>query len=294
MLNRLALEEMDYGKAVELAKEAGEVLEMARSRLDSNDQQLVASVYLAEGIWHSTTACVGVYGSVFVTDAYLIMPTEQDPRTRPDRLTRSLESLQTAVDTLPCASSHHHLALALLRPGPSKHLQAAIEHARSAVEMDANEPRHWHLLALLLAATEDWKAARSVLEIGIGLVETDLMQTEHEEVNGSADTDGLDIRDFAQSRDISSNNHVNIASDIHDPVLPEDAMEIPPATTLLQPIGDRPRPTRQALFEYALQLRMTQLALTEHVEGVENVSQKWLDVFAWFREKRPASLEDSE
>lgn len=59
MLCCLAVEEPDYGMAVELAKEAGVVLQKARSRLDEEDKELVASIYLAEGIWHSVTAYAG-------------------------------------------------------------------------------------------------------------------------------------------------------------------------------------------------------------------------------------------
>ncbi|KAI0694071.1 hypothetical protein BC835DRAFT_1487974 [Cytidiella melzeri] len=273
---RVALEEVDYGEAVQLAKEAGEIIEKAKARLDLRDKELVASVHLAEGIWHSVTAYV-----------------EQDPRKRTERLTRSLESLRAAGAIFPCASTHHHLALALTRSGITKDIRAAIEHARSAVELDSNEPRHWHLLGLLLAATGDWKAAKSVLDIAIGLVETDLVEDiAPAEPTGVPDADGLNIRDFAHSEDVVTNGHAGPLTNVPVLILPRDVTDIPLSATLLQPMGDRPQPTHQERFEYALQMRMTQLALIEHVEGVENVSDNWLEVFAWFREKRPASLDD--
>ena len=59
MLSRLALAEEDVGKAIETAREAGEVLVQAKSRLDRNDEELVASVQLAEAIWHIATAYAG-------------------------------------------------------------------------------------------------------------------------------------------------------------------------------------------------------------------------------------------
>lgn len=59
MLCRLAaapgagLEEMNE------AREAGELIEGARKRLGANDEELAASVDLAEGIWHSVMALKG-------------------------------------------------------------------------------------------------------------------------------------------------------------------------------------------------------------------------------------------
>ena len=79
---------------------------------------------------------------------------------------------------------------------------------------------------------------------------------------------------------------------IETTAVPRDATVIPPSATLLHSLGDRPRPSRQESFEYALQMRMTQLALTEFVEGAEGVGEKWLEVFHWFREQRPSSMDD--
>ncbi|KAI0084572.1 hypothetical protein BDY19DRAFT_898280 [Irpex rosettiformis] len=275
LLSRVALEESDYGKRVDLAREAGETVQKAKSRLDPEDTGLVASVHLAEGVWYSVTAYV-----------------EQDPRTRTERLTRSIESLITAIGTFPTASAHHHLALALTRPGPTKDFQEAIQHARSAVELDSAEPRHWHLLGLLLAAVGDWKAAKSVLEIGIGLVEAELVEEGDPGDSAVVRDDGLNIQDFARSQLHPANGSADVSTRGCEHILPRDVSDIPPSATLLKPVEDRPRPTHQERFEYALQMRMSQLALTEYVDGVENVSEKWLDVFAWFREKRPASLDD--
>lgn len=56
---RLAVQESDHDKAVELAKEAGTIIQKAKSRLDADDRELVASVQLAEGIWYSVMAHAG-------------------------------------------------------------------------------------------------------------------------------------------------------------------------------------------------------------------------------------------
>jgi hypothetical protein len=64
-------------------------------------------------------------------------------------------------------------------------------------------------------------------------------------------------------------------------LLSRDATSIPEAASLLKPLPDHPPPSRRELFEQALQLRMTQLALTEHAEGSEGAVEKWLEVFSW-------------
>ena len=59
MFCRLAVQETDQGKAVELAKEAGTIIEKAKLRLDEDDKELVASTQLAEGIWLSAMVHAG-------------------------------------------------------------------------------------------------------------------------------------------------------------------------------------------------------------------------------------------
>lgn len=61
------------GNGLDEAKEAGLLIEKAKIRLDQNDAELTASVYLAEGIWHSVMAHKGkqVEG---VVSSWLIHP----------------------------------------------------------------------------------------------------------------------------------------------------------------------------------------------------------------------------
>ena len=73
MFCRIALQETDYGKAVELAKEAGTILQKAKVRVDTDDKELVASVQLAEGIWQSVMAYTGKSSVSFLSLSSLLM-----------------------------------------------------------------------------------------------------------------------------------------------------------------------------------------------------------------------------
>ena len=198
--------------------------------------------------------------------------------TRPHRLSESLRLCALAVETFPSASAYYHLALALSRAGPSRNIPLAIEHARSAVEQDSREIRHWHLLGLLLMATDDWKKAKAVLEYGAGVSEEragdeGLPQTPNGDAPGTPNgkIEGLPPTDvpFVPIPESPST------------LLSRDATGIPAAASLLKPLPDHPQPSRREFFEQALQLRMTQLALTEHAEGPEGAAEKWLEVFSW-------------
>jgi hypothetical protein len=265
------------GNGLDEAKEAGVLINKAKARLDKNDAELAASVYLAEGIWHSVMAHKGRPvpcdscgpGSP---------PTEQMSLTRPHRLSESLRLCALAVETFPSAPAYYHLALALSRAGPSRNVPLAIEHARSAVEQDSREIRYWHLLGLLLVATDDWKKAKVVLEYGAVISEEKaddegLPQTPNGDAPGTPNgtIEGLPPMDAPFA----------LSSESPATLLSRDATGIPEAVSLLKPLPDHPPPSRWELFEQALQLRMTQLALTEHAEGPEGAVEKWIEVFSW-------------
>jgi len=197
---------------------------------------------------------------------------------RPHQLSESLRLCALAVETFPTASAYYHLALALSRAGQSRNIPLAIEHARSAVEQDSREIRHWHLLGLLLVATDDWKKAKAVLEYGAGISEErandeGMPQTPNGDTTRTPNgrTEGLPPTDVP----------LMPTSFPSATLLSRDATGIPPAASLLGPLPDHPPPSRRELFEQALQLRMTQLALTEHAEGPEGAVEKWLEVFSW-------------
>lgn len=205
--------------------------------------------------------------------------------TRPNRLSESLRLCGLAVEASPSAPAHYHLALALSRPGPSRNIPLAIEHARSAVEQDPREIRYWHLLGLLLVATDDWKKAKGVLEYGAGVGEDRSEEEFPQTPNG--DTPG------------TPNGRIEGLPPTASPLMPtlglpstlldQNATSIPAAASLLEPLPDHPPPSRREFFEQALQLRMTQLALTEHAEGPEGAAEKWLEVFAWIATQKEGS-----
>ena len=197
------------------------------------------------------------------------------------------------------------------------------------MEGDPTEVRYWHLLGLLLAATEQWKAAGEILERGAELGESGGKETTnrvendgtygHDREDGdpkraieTSEADNQTLRIPSVSRGsvenadaevlderIANGNGSPIQNAIVDRkgtspslyLLEANASQIPPAASLLGPVPDHEHPSNQDLFEYALQLRMTQVALTEVVEGPEGAELKWVDVFSWHAqaEKRSTS-----
>ncbi|KAI0052228.1 TPR-like protein [Auriscalpium vulgare] len=279
-------------RGIEEAREAGVFLEKARARLDSSDTMAKASLELAEGIWSTTMAIQ-----------------EQDHLTRTSRLSDALSSFQRSVETLPSASAYYHLALALYRPIPIRDLDGAIANARLAVESEPNEIRYWHVLGLLLVASEDWRGAREVLEVGAalddqqwaGLVQQDFSPSA---ANGdlpdsstlSAHAAGEVIAiDFATAHDSEPSESASIPTTVRpkDPplLLDEDVTALPEAASLFLPLPDHPPPTQTEKFEHALQLRMTQLALTELMEGPEGAGEQWIEVFGWFADRKGTERE---
>ncbi|CCM03055.1 uncharacterized protein FIBRA_05174 [Fibroporia radiculosa] len=286
MLCRLSLVESESSPAIASAKEAGVMIDKAKTRLNQTDKELVANVRLAEGIWHSVTA-----------------QAEQDPHTRMSRFADALSCLLASAETFSTPSVQYHLALAYARPGPSLDLQKSIASARLAVEGEPGEIRYWHLLGLLLTATGDWKAARGVLEVGAGVGEADAADDStatqvNTQING---TNGVHAHDYAVPMPNGNAAHGHAedgpcdaqpATSARTSVLDVNAVSIPSSATLLRPTPDRPCPSRHEAFEHALQLRMTQLTLTEYVEGPEGASDRWVEIFHWFSERRDIGVDD--
>jgi hypothetical protein len=305
MLCRLALSRPGLDGLDEV-KEAEELIEKAKTRLDPADKELVARVALAEGIWNTVTAHTGQLprSEIYPDDHQLINDfPKQDCPTRTTRLSNALTHCIKSVEMFPTPDSHHQLALALTAPGPSQSLEDAISSARAAVEGASDEIRHWHLLALLLTAQGQWSKAKGVLEVGAAMSEA-LSDIEEHSTDGDAMqettapiSDGVTVRDFEVRKTSTNgsasneNGHIANGTLVHQMLLDPDAVTIPPSATLLQPLPEHPNPSPRDAFEYALQLRLTQMALTEHVEGPEGAEGKWVDVFGWIAERKGSGSE---
>ncbi|KAI0065171.1 hypothetical protein BV25DRAFT_1798883 [Artomyces pyxidatus] len=297
MLCRLALA-ADPGsgqRGIEEAREAGVIIAKAKARMDPEDSTQKASLELTEGIWNTVMAIQ-----------------EQDHLTRTSRLSNALSLFEASVNTLSTPAAHYLLALALYRPIPSRDLDRAVASARCAVEADPGEIRYWHLLGLLLVAAENWRGARDVLEVGAAIDEQawsiDSSQSRVPATAGTngeaqdtstisahtSETEGIIATDFAIGNGDSEQTSSARARPKALPfLLDETATAVPAAASILKPLPDHPPPSPHERFEHALQLRMTQLALTELVEGYEGAGEKWIEVFGWFAERKGTERDPS-
>lgn len=174
------------------------------------------------------------------------------------------------------ADAYYHLSLALLQAGPTRDLEGAIRAARHAVELESNEVRYWHLLGLALSADGQLVQAREVLEIGEALeTEEEAEEPVATGTSGISQNEGVSRFDRGQTES---------PQDIETLLQPE-AKKVPSPSAMLLPVLDHPPPSKEDLFEYGLQLRVTLLALIERTDGAEVASVKWVEVFAWFAER---------
>jgi tetratricopeptide (TPR) repeat protein len=313
MLCRIALAaDSSLGhRGIDEAREAGVILEKAKERLDPSDKALKAHVELAEGIWNTAMAIKGAHQTHLIALTFLISDTEQDHLSRTLRLTNALSLFESSIQNQPSASAHFHIALALYRPIPARNLERAIENARTAVELEPDNIRYLHLLGLLLAASEDWRGAREVLEAGATLDEQAWMAEQGlsplDDILDSStirketdSTTGITKTDFASPTHPEEQFPVSEeASTVterafqQESILDPGSHTLPLAAELHQPLPDHPPPSATERFEHALQLRMTQLALTELIEGPEGTEEKWIEVFHWFAKRKGPERDQS-
>lgn len=168
--------------------------------------------------------------------------------------------------------------------------------AGMAVEGDPSEIRYWHLLGLLLAAMEQWKAAAEILDRGAGLgfeIEDDGGESERPEEKDDGTLGGnasvASVETISNGPGDSKRQEGDGRGRKFEALLKADTAEIPEMSTLLMPARDHLPSTQSDVFEHALQLRISQGALTEVVEGPEGAEVKWLEVFRWVAEKRGQS-----
>ena len=241
----------------------------------------------------------------------LTLGKEQDHLSRTSRLTTALSLLESSIQKHPSSSTHFHLALALYKPIPARDLARAIENARTAVELEPDNVRYWHLLGLLLAASEDWRGAREVLEVGAALddqswtagqtppLDSDTLDTETigKQTGSSTGIASTDTASRPQSEPSLVSEEGSTFTERqreHETILDGQSHTLPSPAGLLQPLPDHPPPSHTERFEHALQLRMTQLALTELIEGPEGTEEKWIEVFQWFAKRSPEREQSRE
>ncbi len=236
------------------------------------------------------------------------MSVEPDTKLRSRHQLAALEFLKSSANLDPeAASTHYHLAIA---QAESRDISEAILSARQAVEKDPSEIRAWHLLGLLLTAQGDWSGAHAIFDLGLthaeeyepdeNLTNGDVTPT----IDGLPRSDGLMIRDFG-SPDTSPTSHTKEDSTtptLTTPMSQSDRLNLPvepliPTTLVLPPSSslrvhppDIPLQTKMDKFEASIQLRLSQLALTEFVDGAETANLKWPAVFTFFSEMCPSGL----
>lgn len=203
----------------------------------------------------------------------------------------AVDHLASAVAVNPdSADAYYHLAVALLQSGPTRDLSACISAAKHAVELESNEIRYWHLLGLALSATGEFKQALEVLGIG------EAVEPDDDGVDAPVEPSPADTSTPA-STSTSTSTSATTPAEVTDgemrsespqglqTLLSLSAKAAPPPTSMLLPIPEHPHPSKEDLFEYGLQLRITMLSLVELADGAENASLKWVEVFAWFAER---------
>ncbi|KAF7329082.1 hypothetical protein MKEN_00168700 [Mycena kentingensis (nom. inval.)] len=279
-------------EGIDDVREAGRLIALSKSRLDIENVELVASVDLAEGVWNILMAAKGTFPAFYKYFADRLP--ERDPHTRPDRLAAAHKCFLNAVKGNPTPAAYYHLALSFARPGPSYDLDQAILNAGNAVEGDFQEIRYWHLIGLLLAASEQWKAADEMLDRGAALGETALPEDDvpnPELLTANGLIDGLPATESTHP----VMKRMSVPPPPPPPLYLVDTNDktMPSPSTLLLPVADHPTPSRQEKFEYSLQIRMTQVALSELVDGAEGAESKWLEVFAWIAERRGVTASNS-
>ena len=239
---------------------------------------------------------------------HLLVYSEQDPFTRSQRLEKAHSLFRSSLEAYPTALGYFYLALSLARAGALQDLQQAIVYAAQAVEADSLEVRYWHLLGILLTATEQWKAAAEILERGAALDDIEVSESldifPESDQNSRMGPPAWEKNYLAPNREADSLTTSTAGPD--DPtatptqlhrdeayVLDRSSQRMPPSSNLLGSIVDQCWPLSFEIVEHSLQLRLTQVYLVEAVDGAEAADQKWIEVFRWISAKK-AAVSDCE
>ncbi|TRM66755.1 hypothetical protein BD626DRAFT_483705 [Schizophyllum amplum] len=256
-------------EGVELVREAGTLVEKAKTRLAAEEVGLAASIALAEGVYNSILALK-----------------EQNPHFRPERFASAHKAFMKSVELCGTPAGFFHLAVSLARPSDDQDLDAAISYTAFAMEGDPKEIRYWHLMALLLSAKEQWQAARAIVEEA-----EQIGEPQPEPIDGLTPIAELPTVEDGSTIDGLPSSSTARPYDKQPIYALGDEAEVPSSDDLLKPALDHPPPSQQDLLEHSLQLRMTQIALTEYMDGPEGAAEQGVEIFQWVAEKRNGSTD---
>jgi hypothetical protein len=206
--------------------------------------------------------------------------TDHDPITRPILQSEALANLTNATLLSPSSSTaFYNLAYA---QAECREIDASIVSIRSALELDPASLHGWHLLTLLLTAQGKWQDALKIADIGLESFDED---GRGEEAMVKEGVEGLPISPADQttsgdgSYPTTSPNSPASQTHFAAPLLTSD--RLPHPNTLL-PTNPALLPTKAHRLEAAIQLRMTQAAIVERLEGPEAALTCQQEIFAFF------------
>ena len=166
-------------------------------------------------------------------------------------------------------------ALALTRD-----IQGALDVIRGTLELVPTNVQAWHLLALLLSATNEWAAARKAAVTGIDLWDAQEMKKGQIANSAVEPVVGVESRDFAQSRteETIRTDETIVPAPQRQPLIQGEAL------TTVAPLQAPATNTTTATTCLAqiIQLRMTLAVIVEKLEGPEEAMQVQQETFSLF------------
>ncbi|KAF9530120.1 hypothetical protein CPB83DRAFT_201136 [Crepidotus variabilis] len=310
-------------EGIDDVKEAGKVLLQARTRLSVDKSELSAKVLLAEGIHWSMLAIKGhepLQRTIQLEAAHTAFQQSILAHSTPSGfyhlslsfarrggpthdLDRSIECAGQAVQGEPKEVKHWHLLGILL--SCAEKWDEAEEVLDRGAELDLEEEGDEEDLAVEEPHDSSTASQPEVQTLAVPTVNGTIQVTDFAgnttTINGGGGDDSADAITVKPvkikrnslgpallaklSNGVSNENEIDSTPRVLEP----GADDLPVAETLLKSLDigfEGYPPSRYELFECHLQLRMTQVALMEVVEGADGAESGWLDIFSWVAERK--------
>lgn len=228
-----------------------------------------------------------------------------DPYKHTHSLTRALECAGLAVEGRPADVRYWHL-LGLLLSAQENWAGAreVLERGAALDFIDADEEVNAEESQQASSGTEDSESEDSEVEENAGTGDAFVVLgangtgRQREVLNGSTSVPKRKRRSTITPNGNSGAGTVT-STPTGSTVLDPNVTSLPPASIILTYLHPTPTqrteayaltfdqypPAPSVLFERHLQLRMTQIALTEVMNGPEGAEEGWLEVFAWVAER---------